>query len=89
MSLGLIGRKVGMTRIFTEEGESIPVTVLEVLPNRVTQIKNTQTDGYSSVQVLLPVLDSRSFRSPRMCLPIIQWAARLPWKFSSLVKRLM
>lgn len=51
MSLGLIGRKVGMTRIFTEEGESIPVTVLEVLPNRVTQIKNTQTDGYSSVQV--------------------------------------
>src|SRR5690554_1224862 len=51
MSLGLIGRKVGMTRIFTDEGESIPVTVLEVLPNRVTQIKSTQSDGYSSVQL--------------------------------------
>lgn len=51
MSLGLIGRKVGMTRIFTDEGESIPVTVLEVLPNRVTQIKAVQTDGYNGLQV--------------------------------------
>ena len=51
MSLGLIGRKVGMTRIFTEEGESIPVTVLEVVPNRVTQIKTLQSDGYSGLQV--------------------------------------
>jgi len=47
MSLGLIGRKVGMTRVFTEEGESIPVTVLEVVPNRVTQIKTLQSDGYT------------------------------------------
>jgi large subunit ribosomal protein L3 len=51
MSLGLIGRKVGMTRIFTEQGESIPVTVLEMEPNRVTQIKTCETDGYNSVQV--------------------------------------
>ena len=51
MSLGLIGRKVGMTRVFTEEGESIPVTVLEVVPNRVTQIKTLQSDGYTGLQV--------------------------------------
>ena len=51
MSLGLIGRKVGMTRIFTDEGASIPVTVLEVVPNRVTQIKTIDTDGYSGLQV--------------------------------------
>jgi len=51
MSLGLIGRKVGMTRVFTEDGESVPVTVLEVLSNRVTQIKSPDTDGYSALQV--------------------------------------
>jgi large subunit ribosomal protein L3 len=51
MSLGLIGRKVGMSRIFTDEGASIPVTVLEVVPNRVTQIKTIDTDGYSGLQV--------------------------------------
>ena len=51
MSLGLIGRKVGMTRVFTVEGNSIPVTVLEVIPNRVTQIKNIKNDGYESLQI--------------------------------------
>lgn len=51
MSLGLIGRKVGMTRVFTEEGESVPVTVLEIKPNRVTQIKTPDSDGYSGIQV--------------------------------------
>ena len=51
MSLGLIGRKVGMTRVFTDEGASIPVTVLEVVPNRVTQIKKINSDGYSSLQL--------------------------------------
>ena len=51
MSLGLIGRKVGMTRIFTEEGASVPVTVLEVIPNRVTQVKTVATDGYTGLQV--------------------------------------
>lgn len=51
MSLGLGGRKVGMMRIFTEDGDSIPVTVLDVSDNRVTQIKTPEIDGYSAVQV--------------------------------------
>ena len=51
MTLGLVGRKVGMTRIFTEQGESIPVTVLEMSTNRVTQVKSKETDGYTAVQV--------------------------------------
>ena len=49
--LGLLGRKVGMTRIFNDDGESVPVTVLEVSNNRVTQIKTVDTDGYSAVQL--------------------------------------
>ncbi|KMY86298.1 LSU ribosomal protein L3p (L3e) [Candidatus Paraburkholderia calva] len=52
MSLGLVGRKVGMTRIFTPEGDSIPVTVLDVSNNCVTQIKTVETDGYTAVQVV-------------------------------------
>lgn len=51
MTIGLIGRKCGMTRIFNEDGSATPVTVIEVLPNRVTQIKNTDTDGYNAIQV--------------------------------------
>ncbi len=51
MSLGLVGQKRGMTRIFTEDGVSVPVTVIEVEPNRVTQIKSTEADGYRAVQV--------------------------------------
>lgn len=51
MSLGLVGRKVGMTRIFAEDGRSIPVTVLDVSDNRVTQIKTPESDGYAAVQV--------------------------------------
>jgi len=51
MTLGLVGRKVGMTRIFTDDGLSIPVTVLDVSNNRVTQIKTPATDGYAAVQV--------------------------------------
>ncbi len=51
MAIGLIGRKAGMTRIFTDAGESIPVTVIEVEPNRVTQIKGQDTDGYRAYQV--------------------------------------
>lgn len=51
MSLGLVGRKIGMTRVFTDEGDSIPVTVVDVSNNRVTQIKTPETDGYSAVQV--------------------------------------
>ena len=51
MTLGLVGRKVGMTRIFAEDGTTIPVTVLDVSNNRVTQIKSPDTDGYAAVQV--------------------------------------
>ncbi|MBI5781058.1 MAG: 50S ribosomal protein L3 [Rhodocyclales bacterium] len=51
MSLGLVARKVGMTRIFTEDGQSIPVTVLEASANRVTQLKTPETDGYAAVQI--------------------------------------
>ena len=51
MKIGLVGRKRGMTRVFTEEGASVPVTVIEVDPNRVTQVKNDEIDGYRSVQV--------------------------------------
>jgi len=49
MTLGLVGRKVGMTRVFTDDGDSLPVTVLDVSDNRVAQIKTAATDGYSVV----------------------------------------
>ncbi|QCU89409.1 50S ribosomal protein L3 [Thiomicrorhabdus sediminis] len=51
MSIGIIGKKIGMTRVFNEEGVSTPVTVVEVEPNRITQIKTLETDGYSAIQV--------------------------------------
>ena len=51
MAIGLVGRKVGMTRIFTEDGVSIPVTVIEATPNRVTQLRTDETDGYTALQV--------------------------------------
>ena len=51
MKIGLVGRKRGMTRIFTEDGMSVPVTVIEIDPNRVTQVKSEEIDGYRSVQV--------------------------------------
>jgi large subunit ribosomal protein L3 len=51
MGIGLVGRKAGMTRVFTEAGETVPVTVIEVLPNRVTQVKTQDKDGYRAVQV--------------------------------------
>jgi large subunit ribosomal protein L3 len=51
MSLGLVGRKIGMTRVFTDDGDSIPVTVLDVSNNRVAQIKTAETDGYCAVQI--------------------------------------
>ena len=51
MSIGLVGRKCGMSRIFTEDGNSIPVTLIEATPNRVTQVKTEDNDGYSAVQV--------------------------------------
>ena len=50
-NIGIVGRKAGMSRMFTEDGRSIPVTVIEASPNRITQIKTTETDGYTAVQV--------------------------------------
>jgi len=51
MTIGLVGRKCGMTRIFTEDGSSVPVTVVEVAPNKVTQVKTVDSDGYSAIQI--------------------------------------
>jgi len=51
MAIGIVGRKLGMTRVFTEDGMSIPVTVIEAQPNRITQLKNADVDGYEAIQV--------------------------------------
>ena len=51
MSIGLVGRKAGMTRVFTEDGNSVPVTVIEVEPNRVTYVRTPEVDGYAAIQV--------------------------------------
>jgi large subunit ribosomal protein L3 len=51
MSIGLLGNKIGMTRIFTEQGESVPVTVIEMNPNRISQTKTVETDGYNAIQI--------------------------------------
>lgn len=51
MSIGMVGRKCGMTRVFTDDGRSVPVTVIEALPNQITQIKSLENDGYRAVQV--------------------------------------
>ena len=51
MSIGIVGRKCGMSRLFTEDGRSIPVTLIEASPNRITQIKTVESDGYTAVQV--------------------------------------
>ena len=51
MAIGLVGKKCGMTRVFTETGASIPVTVVEVNANRITQVKNTDVDGYQAIQI--------------------------------------
>src|SRR3546814_18047962 len=63
--LGLVGRKVGMTRIFTEEGESIPVTVLDVSNNRITQVKSPEIDGYAAVQVAYGTRRASSVTKPK------------------------
>ena len=64
MSLGLLGRKVGMMRIFTDDGDSIPVTVLDVSDNRWTQIKTPETDGYTYVPVTFGNLTSSRVTKP-------------------------
>ncbi|MDY6943205.1 MAG: 50S ribosomal protein L3 [Pseudomonadota bacterium] len=65
MALGLVGRKRGMTRVFTPEGESIPVSVIEVTPNRVTDVRTEDKDGYSAVQVT-----AGSRRASRISRPV-------------------
>ena len=65
MSLGLVGRKVGMTRVFSDDGVSTPVTVIEVEPNRISQIKTVETDGYTAIQVI-----SGSRRAGRVTKPM-------------------
>ena len=65
MAIGLIGRKIGMTRVFTTEGASIPVSVVEVSPNRVSQVKNLARDGYIAVQ-----LTGGSVKASRVSKPL-------------------
>ena len=62
--LGLLGRKVGMMRIFTDDGDAVPVTVLDVSNNRVTQIKSAETDGYSAIQVAFGVRKASRVNKP-------------------------
>ena len=64
MSLGLVGRKIGMTRIFTDDGDTIPVTVVDVSNNRVSQIKTPETDGYSAVQLAFDKRRASRVRKP-------------------------
>ncbi len=64
MAIGLVGRKCGMTRVFTDAGESIPVTVIEALPNRITQVKTQDTDGYRAVQVTTGARKPSRVRKP-------------------------
>ncbi len=65
MSIGLIGKKCGMTRVFTEAGASIPVTVVEVTPNRVSQVKTVENDGYRSLQVTAGERAARHVNKPQ------------------------
>ena len=64
MAIGLIGRKAGMTRVFTEDGASVPVTVIEVQPNRVTQVKTDEVDGYRAIKVTTGVRRPTRVRKP-------------------------
>ena len=79
--LGLVGRKIGMTRIFTEDGESIPVTVLDVSNNRVTQIKTPEVDGYAAVQ-----LAYGSRRASRVNKPAVGHYAKAGVEAGSILK---
>ncbi|MEA3406290.1 MAG: 50S ribosomal protein L3 [Pseudomonadota bacterium] len=65
MSIGLIGKKIGMTRVFNEDGISTPVTVVEVSPNRITQLKSVDTDGYSAIQVTTGTVHAGRVNKPK------------------------
>jgi large subunit ribosomal protein L3 len=71
MTIGLVGRKCGMTRVFTEAGETVPVTVIEALPNRVVQVKDADRDGYRAIQVTVG-----SRRASRVAKPVAGHFAR-------------
>ncbi len=64
MAIGLVGRKCGMTRVFQEDGSSVPVSVVEVAPNRITQVKTKETDGYSAVQLAAGLKKASSVSKP-------------------------
>lgn len=63
-SLGIVGRKAGMSRLFTEDGKSIPVTLIEATPNRIVQIKTPESDGYSAVQITAGVKRAALINKP-------------------------
>ncbi len=65
MAIGIVGIKRGMTRVFTEEGVSIPVTVIEATPNRVTQVKTVETDGYSAIQITCGAVKASNVSKPQ------------------------
>jgi large subunit ribosomal protein L3 len=65
MAIGLVGKKSGMTRVFTEDGASIPVTVIEVVPNRVTYLKTADSDGYTAVQITTGSVKQNRVSKPR------------------------
>ena len=67
MTIGVVGRKTGMTRVFTEEGVSVPVTVVQVEPNRVSQVKTVETDGYQAIQVTVGDRRAQHRVSHTMC----------------------
>ena len=64
MTIGLVGRKAGMTRVFTEAGDSLPVTVIEALPNRIVQVKDSKADGYRAIQVTFGTRRSSRLSKP-------------------------
>ena len=64
MAIGLVGRKCGMTRVFQEDGTSVPVSVIEITPNRITQVKTKESDGYSAVQIAAGVKKASSVSKP-------------------------
>ena len=65
MTIGLVGRKAGMTRVFTDDGVSVPVTVIEVEPNRVTQLKTDEVDGYSAIQITVGAKKASRVNKPK------------------------
>ena len=69
MSIGLVGRKCGMSRVFTDDGRSIPVTLIEATPNRITQVKTVENDGYTAIQVTTGTKRARSPSMEKTALP--------------------